>query len=427
MSQKRKSTTAIPADIWVMVVAAFIVAIGYGIIAPVLPQFAQSFHVGETAAAVVVSAFAFFRLVSAPAGGALINRLGERPIYVTGLLIVAVSTYAVAFAQTYWQLLIFRGLGGLGSTMFTVSAMAIIVKLAPPNARARATGLYATAFLVGNIAGPIVGGLLAGFGLKVPFIIYGTGLVVAAGVVHFKLANSSRVAHAENKTTQKTPADDTSEADSESSEPADSPLAPMKVREAWRVPAYRSALLGGMVSGWSAMGIRIAIYPMFALSVLHVGPGAAGLALTFFALGNAMAISVSSRMADVHGRVPFVASGFAVMGIATILLGVWPNLAMFLILSTIAGMGAGLLMPAQQAAIADVIGSERPGGKVLSRFQMAMDFGSILGPIATAALAQHVSYAVGFAVAGAFCLIASFAWMRTPEPMRTPPKAVTES
>ncbi len=57
----------------------------------------------------IVSIFAFMRLVFAPAGGALIGRFGERNVYVTGLLIVAVSTAACAFAQDYWQLLIFRG------------------------------------------------------------------------------------------------------------------------------------------------------------------------------------------------------------------------------------------------------------------------------------------------------------------------------
>src|SRR5699024_9204159 len=107
--------TPLPADIWVLVSAAFIVAIGYGIIAPILPQFAASFDLGVTAASIVVSSFALFRLLFAPAGGRLIDRLGERRVYVAGLLIVAASTYAVAAAQTYWQLLLFRGLGGIGS------------------------------------------------------------------------------------------------------------------------------------------------------------------------------------------------------------------------------------------------------------------------------------------------------------------------
>lgn len=192
----------------------------------------------------------------------------------------------------------------------------------------------------------------------------------------------------------------------------------MRVREAWAHPAYRAALLGAVVSGWSAMGIRVAVYPLFALSVLGAGPKAAGLALTFFALGNFLAITVSSRLADTYGRVPFTSAGFAVMGAATILLGVWPDLLVFWALSAVAGVGAGLLIPAQQAAVADVVGSDRPSGKVLSRFQMAMDFGAILGPVATAALAQHFSYALAFGVAGVFALVAAVAWVFTPEPAR---------
>src|SRR5690625_7934055 len=93
--------------------------------------------VGVAAASVIVSAFAFFRLVFAPAGGALVSRLGERPVYLTGLVIVALSSLATAFAQSYWQLLLFRGLGGVGSTMFTVSAMALLVRQAPPANRGR--------------------------------------------------------------------------------------------------------------------------------------------------------------------------------------------------------------------------------------------------------------------------------------------------
>lgn len=392
-------TERLPADIWVLVAAAFIVALGYGIIAPVLPQFATSFNVGETAAAVVVSAFAFFRLVFAPGGGALVNRLGERAVYITGLVIVSASTYAVAFAGSYWQLLLFRGLGGLGSTMFTVSAMALIVKLAPRGARARATGLYATSFLVGNIAGPVAGGLMAGWGLRMPFIIYGTGLLIAAAVVYFKLASPPPAA-------------------GQATAGQELAAAPMRFREAWAHHAYKTALVGAFVAGWSAMGIRVAIYPLFALSVLSAGPGEAGLALTFFAVGNALAITVSSRLADKYGRMPFTRAGFAVMGVATILLGVWPDLVVFWVLSAVAGLGAGLLTPAQQATVADVVGSDRPAGVVLSRFQMAMDFGSIVGPIATAAVSQHFSYALAFGVAGVFALVAAALWVFTPEPRR---------
>src|SRR3954454_14040347 len=65
----------LPRDIKVMLVAAFLIALGFGLVAPVLPQFATTFDVGATAAAVIVSIFAFMRLIFAPAGGALIVKL----------------------------------------------------------------------------------------------------------------------------------------------------------------------------------------------------------------------------------------------------------------------------------------------------------------------------------------------------------------
>ena len=72
-AQERPS---VPAEIKALVAAAFVIAVGFGLITPVLPQFAQSFDVGVTAASVIVSAFAFFRLLFAPAGGSLVVHLG---------------------------------------------------------------------------------------------------------------------------------------------------------------------------------------------------------------------------------------------------------------------------------------------------------------------------------------------------------------
>ena len=66
-----------PAELRVLVAAAFVIAIGFGLVSPVLPAYARSFDVGVAAASFVVSIFAFFRLVFAPAGGALVQRLGE--------------------------------------------------------------------------------------------------------------------------------------------------------------------------------------------------------------------------------------------------------------------------------------------------------------------------------------------------------------
>ncbi|WP_350002576.1 MFS transporter [Pseudarthrobacter sp. WHRI 8279] len=396
LSLLRKDRQKLPRDIKVMLAAAFLIALGFGLVAPVLPQFATTFGVGNTEASVIVAIFAFMRLVFAPAGGALIGRLGERPVYVTGLLIVAASTAACAFAQDYWQLLLFRGLGGAGSVMFTVASMALVVRLAPPESRGRVSGAYASAFLIGNVCGPIVGGLLAGFGLRVPFLAYAAALVVAAVVVQTRLSHQRRGTGPQQ-------------------DRADMPLA-----EALAAGTYRTALVSSFVNGWATFGVRMATVPLFAVAALGAGPEAAGFALAVFAAGNAAALTFSGRLADTLGRKPMMVAGLLVAGASTAAIGFTTGLGWFLAASALAGVGSGLFGPAQQAAVADVIGNGRSGGKVLAVYQMTSDVGAIVGPVLAGVLADRLGYGWAFGVTGGIMVVAACTWLATRESLRKP-------
>lgn len=382
----------VPGEVWVLVAAAFVIALGFGLITPVLPSFAQSFGVGAFASSVVVSAFAFFRLVFAPAGGRLVARLGERPIYLAGLVIVAVSTGATAFARDYGQLLLFRGLGGIGSTMFTVSAVALLVRLAPAGIRARVSALYATAFLLGGVGGPVVGGLLGNLGLRVPFLVYAVALLVAAGIVAVFLRHASL-----------RPAPDV---------PV---LPPLTLREAWQDSAYRAAFASGFANGWANFGVRNAILPLFATAVIGRQPWVAGMALAVFAAGNAAGLAIAGRSADRVGRRPFLLAGLVVSGLATAVTGWAQDLPTLVAVSVVAGVGAGALNPAQQASLADVVGLERNGGPALAAFQMCQDLGSILGPLIAGLLVDHGSYSLAFAITGGITVLAAIPWLRARE------------
>jgi MFS family permease len=397
----RTRDAALPREIWVLVSASFVIALGFGLVAPALPQFARSFDVGITAATVVVSAFAAMRLAFAPASGALVQKLGERPVYITGVLIVALSTGACAFAETYWQLLVFRGLGGIGSTMFTVSALGLLIRIAPADARGRVSGLYATSFLLGNIGGPLVGGALVGFGLRVPFVIYAVALLVAAAVVGISLRGSALAA------------------------PAAADGAPaLRVRDALRVPIFRAALGSNFANGWAVFGVRVAMMPLFVVEVLQRDASLAGVALTVFAAGNALVLMSSGRLSDRYGRRPFVLVGLLVCGVGTIGMGLTDNVALFFVTSLVAGIGSGLLGPPQQAAVADVVGSKARGGPVLAAFQMTADVGSVVGPVVGGLLAEHLSYGVAFTATGAILLAAALPWALLAR--TTPPGAVAE-
>jgi MFS family permease len=387
-----------PAELRVLVAAAFVIAIGFGLVSPVLPAYARSFDVGVAAASFVVSIFAFFRLVFAPAGGALVQRLGERPVYLTGLLLVAASSLATAFAQSYGQLLVLRGLGGIGSTMFTVSAMALLVRLAPPAMRGRVSSAYASSFLVGGMLGPVLGGALAGYGLRLPFIAYAGALVVATLVVALRLSGA-----------QLRPA---------TTGPA---APPMRLGEALALPAYRACLASAFANGWCNFGVRVAVLPQFAVAV-HDDTWVAGVALALAALGTAATLQVAGRVADSVGRRPLVLVGLAVTAGGLGLLGLSHDLLVLFVLSAVSGVGAGLVNPGQQATVADVVGAGRSGGTVLSTFQMAQDAGAILGPVLVGVVADQAGYGWAFALTAVVSLVAIGPWLLAPETLERVPE-----
>ena len=381
----------LPREVRTLIGANVIVALGFGLVAPVLPDLARHFGVSIGAATFIITAFAVMRLLAAPPTGMLVQRLGERRIYVSGLLIVALTTAACAFAHTYWQLLVYRALGGVGSTMFFVSALGLMIRISPPDARGRVSGLFAGGFLVGSVAGPVLGNLTAELGLRAPFVIYGALLIVAAAVVLVGLRKSELAA------------------------PADADELTVTVWVALRHRAYRAALLSNFATGWSLFGLRFALVPIFVEEVLDKQPRhVAGLALAAFAVGNVSVVLYSGRLSDRIGRKPLLIVGLALAAVSTTALGFATSLPLFFLEAVIAGLASGIYNSPQQAAVADIIGKAR-GGTAIAAFQMMSDFGSIVGSLGVGLLAQQLSYAWAFAISGAILLVAAVGWVLAPE------------
>jgi MFS family permease len=391
----------LPREVWLLVAANVVVALGYGVVSPVLPQYARHFGVSISAATFVITAFALMRLVSASPAGWLVQRLGERRVYINGLLIVAVSTTVCAFAQTYWQLLLFRSLGGLGSAMFSVSSLALMIRISPPDARGRVAGLFSSGFLLGSVGGPVLGSLTAGLGLSAPFAIYGVALLIAAAVVFFSLRGSD------------------GPLSEESAEPA------VTLREVLRHRAYRAALLSNFATGWAAFGLRIALVPLFVVDVLGRSTGVAGLALATFAIGNVSVVIPSGYLSDRIGRRKLLIAGLMAAAVSTGLLGVSSSLVIFLATAYISGAATGIFVSPQQAAVADIVGNQSRGGTPVAVFQMMVDVGSIGGSLIVGMIAQHASFGWAFAVSGAILFIAAIGWIFAPETRGLPPAGHT--
>ncbi len=373
---------SLPREVGVLAVIAFVVALGFGIVAPAIPLFARSYGVGTTAVGLAVSAFAFLRFVSAFAGGALVERLGERLVLTAGLLIVAVTTGLAGWATSFPLFIGLRAAGGLGSAMFTVSALSLLLRVAPPTHRGRAAARYQGGFILGGIAGPAVGGFLTEVSPRLPFVIYAATLLVAAAVSLVMLRAAPAAPGAP-------PA------------PAASPAEVLGggLRAALRSRAYLAALVANLGVGWVLFGVRNSLVPLYVVEELGRTAAWAGAGLLAGSLAQALGLLRAGRLADTWGRRPslVLGTGLATASVAVLVLP--PTLAAFLVAMAAFGLAASLLASVPSSIVGDL--SPARSGRTVAVFQMASDLGAIIGPLAAGWLTDAVSYQAAFGVSAA--------------------------
>lgn len=383
-----RGRTELPRSVLVLGMIAFSVAVGFGVMVPVLPVYAQSFGVGAFEASAVISAFALMRLVSAPVVGPLIDRLGERPVLVTGVLVVAASTALAALAGSYWPFLVLRGVGGIGSAMFTVSSMTLLLNTVTPRMRGRAAGFFQGGFLLGGMTGPAVGGLLAQISLTAPFWFYAATLTVAGLIGLVVLRSSGR--HREAATGE-------------------------DVRPMRRVLAdsrYQAALVAALGQGWTSFGVRSALVPLMVVGALGRDPGWTGIAFAVSAVVQTLALGPAGRFVDTTGRRPAMVAGGAISALAILGVSLSGHIAVLIVALAVYGVGSALLGTAPAAAVGDAAGGR--SGTPVAVFSMVSDLGAIVGPLLAGWIVDRGSYPLAFGVGALIFVVGSLLALRMP-------------
>lgn len=154
-------------------VTLLIDVIGLGIIIPVLPDLIREMIHGSISDASrwggwLLFAFAIMQFLFSPILGNLSDRYGRRPILLFSLFGFGVDYLLMAFAPTIGWLFVGRLIAGMTGASFT-TASAYIADISPPEKRAQNFGMIGAAFGLGFIIGPVMGGLLAKFGPRIPF------------------------------------------------------------------------------------------------------------------------------------------------------------------------------------------------------------------------------------------------------------------
>jgi len=388
----------LPREVGVLTAVSFSVAVGFGIVAPAIPVFAREFGVSRTAAGAVISVFAFMRLIFALAGGQLVDRLGERRVLAAGIGIVAVSSALAGLAQTYTQLLLLRGVGGVGSAMFTVAAVSLLLRVVGPDQRGRATGMFQAGFLIGGVSGPALGGVLTTISLRLPFFVYAAMLAVAGAIAMLALAHTEL-------------AEDTAGEGTAGDGPDGQPQR-TSLGTALRDRSYLAALVANLGLGWAVFGLRISLIPLFVVEGLRRDPVWTGIGLVAGSAAQALALLPAGRITDTVGRRPAMLIGSFGTAASLALLALSTSVAPYVVAMVLFGLGAAFLGVAPAAVVGDVVRGR--GGTVVAAFQMASDLGAVAGPVLAGWLADEVSFAAAWGVSAAVVAVGGLAALAVP-------------
>lgn len=381
----------LPREISVLVAASFFVAVGFGIVLPAIPVFAQSFGVSNAAIGLIISMFAITRFSSGLISGKLVDVFGERAVFSSGVLMVAIFVFLAGLSTTYNQLLFFRAAGGLGSSMFSVAAGSVIMRSVDDAHRGRAQSVYNGAFLLGGVSGPAIGGLLSLISLRAPFFVYSALLLISAAVAYFFLKGERIGIRQKNL-----------DSDEHTT-----------VRQALAMKPYRIALILVFAVNWAVFGLRSSIIPIFVTEELHSSTAVVGYGFALSAIFQGALLLQGGRLSDSKGRktASMIGASIGLVGITFLALATHPW--MYLVAMSIIGIGGAYLSTTPSNIVGDIIRGR--GGQVIAVFQMAGDAAMIVGPIIIGVLSDIYSYRTAIAVSAIVFAVGAILTTRIPE------------
>jgi MFS family permease len=371
---------------------AFILSLGYSIATPAIPVFAKSFDTGFGVASLVIVVHALGGLIAAVPTGFLVDHLGRRPMLFAGPVLMATASVLTAVAQSFPELLVYRFLGGGAMEMWRQARLAIIADVSKSRQRGRQmSGMVGTEGAA-KLLGPAVGGVLATWSIRTPFLVHGA-LAFLAIVPSFFLVRESAPVGTKDAANKKDHLDTRA-------------LLAMMLDAKYR--GFFAAQFFATMTRGVLWGGTLLLYAAYAYDA---GPQLlGGLATTTTIVGIPITLSCGYLM-DRFGRKTTMVPGFVCMALGLIFLASsaqWQwSLASFIaaVIWTHAGQSV-------TAGSMQVLGSDMAPAVARGRFfgfwRLIGEIGGLVSPALFALVAEQIAYSAAFALF-ALCSLATAA------------------
>jgi len=346
------------APIVVVFITVFIDLLGFGIVLPVLPYYAEHHGASPFLIGLLFTSYSIMQFLFAPLWGKLSDRHGRRPLILLSLAGSCIGFLIFGMADRLTFLFIGRMIAGIAGAIIPTTN-AYIADLTTPETRAKGMGLIGVAFGLGFILGPSIGGLLAPYGYeKAPLVasaLAGLNLIFA----YFKLPES---------------------------------LTASAQKKALAIDAGLKAIWHALTNPRTGLLLLLHFFVIFAVAnmettfallnehMYHLN--ASQTAWLFTLIGISMSVSqglIVGRAVKRFGEKKCIVSGTFAMIFGLALMPFAPNLPCYCAILVLLSMGAGINNPSVSGLLSRLSSADEQGG-IMGIAQSLSSLGRILGP-----------------------------------------------
>ncbi|WP_066062718.1 MFS transporter [Neobacillus soli] len=336
----------------ILFVVMFLVMVGFGIIIPVLPFYAEEIGANPTELGLLMAVYSLMQLIFAPIWGQVSDRVGRKPVMMIGIFGLGLSFLIQALSTELWMLFAARILGGILSSANMPTAMAYVADITTEENRGKGMGIIGAATGLGFVFGPAVGGIFSKFSLSMPFYLASGSSFITLIIVFLLLKESTRkksAVHREKQSFWKT------------------------FSGAVTVLFFVQLLISLSLSGLEAT------FAYFAAK--KAGMGAIQLGYVFMIMGFASALvqgGLVGRLTKKFGERIVIQGGIIVSAVGFGLILLVHNFATAAIFLTIFGLGNGVIRPSVSAMLTKT--STTGHGSSTGLLSSFDSLGRIIGP-----------------------------------------------
>jgi len=342
----------------VLFLTVFIHLIGFGLLLPLLPYYAETYGATGFTVGLLNTSFSLMQFFFAPLWGRLSDRIGRRPVILGSLIATAISYAVFGLATSLPMLFASRILAGMAGAVIPTT-QAYIADTTTPADRTKGMGLVGAAFGLGFIFGPAIGGVLSRYGYAVPAFA-SAGLALVAALFAFVLLPESLPREARATAAARR-------------------LSAPSLVGALQRPTVRPVLLLFFI-GTLCFAALEGIFALFGEHQYGLGPRDMGYLLAYVGIISAvMQAGIVGALVRRFGERAMVLGGFLILGAGMIFAGTSPAYALLLVALGAIAAGNGMAAPSLAGLISVSSSAEEQGG-ILGVYQSLGSLARATGP-----------------------------------------------